>query len=109
MYTADYLLSKLCSISLGWDSQRFLNKNSYLSTTIVVIFMLYLSKNSYLRIFVNPGPGSHTAFSVEKDFVLATILDNHIGNTYTEKANVICISSPYGSHSDISSFFALML
>ena len=50
-------------LSLGRDSQRFLSKNSYLSTTFVVIFthnitqMLYLSKNSYLRIFVNPGPG----------------------------------------------------
>ena len=44
----------------GRDSQRFLSKSSYLSTTFVVIFMyfmLYLSTNCYLRIFVNPGPG----------------------------------------------------
>ena len=41
------------SYLLGGDSQRFLSKNSYLSTTFVVIFMLYLSKN---WIFVNPGP-----------------------------------------------------
>ena len=53
-----WTLTSVASIEiLGRDSQRFLSKNSYLSTTFVVIFMLYLSKNSYLRIFVNPGPG----------------------------------------------------
>ena len=50
---------------LGRDSQRFLSKNSYLST-FVVIFMLYLSMNSYLRIFVNPGPG-HIGGHIDTD------------------------------------------
>ena len=50
-------ISKTIHWNQGRESERFLSKNSYLSTTFVIKYMLYLSKNSYLRIFGNPGPG----------------------------------------------------
>ena len=48
--------------------------------------MLYLSKNSYLRIFVNPGPGSVAYFSFQYPTKSISFQD-------TEKV-VVCLAHP---------------